>query len=287
MVEWLGERGFVINPLFKLCSSVDRDAGDVSRHRSEARQARLRHRRRGLQAQPAGLAAAARLRVALAALGDRAQIPGREGDHDRQRHRHPGRPHRRADAGGEARAGHGRRRGGAERHAAQRGLHQGHRQRRQSDPRRRRYPHRRHRDHPARRRRDPAGAGRRARQAAEECEALQISGDLPGLRQPCGARGGRGGAPLHRRADLSGAAGRAAAPFRVARRLRHRGPWREAGAGLLRRRPGDGACRYFHARRARPPRDEEAQPIARAMARPRSATCSPRSRSAARSRSTS
>ena len=37
-----------------------------------------------------------------------------------QRHRHPGRPHRRADAGREARAGHGRRRGRAERDAAQR-----------------------------------------------------------------------------------------------------------------------------------------------------------------------
>ena len=43
------------------------------------------------------------------------------------RYRNPGRPHRRADAGGEARAGDGRRRGGAERDAAQRGRHQGHR----------------------------------------------------------------------------------------------------------------------------------------------------------------
>ena len=39
----------------------------------------------------------------------------------------------------QARAGHGRRRRRAERDAAQRGLHQGHRQRRRADPRRRRY----------------------------------------------------------------------------------------------------------------------------------------------------
>ena len=38
---------------------------------------------------------------------------------DRQRHRHPGRPHRRADAGGAAGAGDGRRRRGDQRHAAQ------------------------------------------------------------------------------------------------------------------------------------------------------------------------
>ncbi len=89
------------------------------RDRGAARQPRLRHRRRRLQGRPPRLAGAARLRVALAALGDRAQIPGREGDHRRQGHRDPGRPHRRAHAGRQARAGHGRRRRGAERHAAQ------------------------------------------------------------------------------------------------------------------------------------------------------------------------
>ena len=76
------------------------------------------------------------------ALGDRAQVRGGAGDHGAARHRHPGRPHRRADAGRQAGAGHGRRRGGAECLAAQRGLHQGHRQRRRSDPRRHRHPDR-------------------------------------------------------------------------------------------------------------------------------------------------
>ena len=42
-----------------------------------------------------------------------------------------------------------------------------------------------------------------------------------------GRRGGRGRRPLHRRADLPGAAVRAAAPFRVARRARHRRAGRE------------------------------------------------------------
>ena len=47
------------------------------RHRGAPRQARLRHRRRRLQGRSARLAGAARLRLAHAALGDRAQVPGR------------------------------------------------------------------------------------------------------------------------------------------------------------------------------------------------------------------
>ena len=176
-----------------------RDARLPPRHRDEARQARLRHRRRRLQARPARLAGAPRLRLAQPALGDRAQVRGRAGDHGAARHRDPGRTHRRAHAGRQARAGDGRRRGGAERLAAQRGLHQGHRQRRRADPRRHRHPHRRHRDRAARRRRDPADRRRRARQAAEGRQALPIPDQMPGLRQPCRARGGGGGAPLHRR----------------------------------------------------------------------------------------
>ncbi len=91
----------------------------LSQDRRGARHARLRHRRRGLQGRPARLAGSPRLRVAQPALGDRAQIRGGAGDHRAQRHRHPGRPHRRVDAGGAAGAGHGRRRRGAERNAAQ------------------------------------------------------------------------------------------------------------------------------------------------------------------------
>ena len=83
------------------------------RHRGATRHARLRYRRRGLQGRPPRLAAAARLRLAQSALGDRAQISGREGDDHRERDRHPGRPHRRAHADCEARAGDRRRRRGA------------------------------------------------------------------------------------------------------------------------------------------------------------------------------
>ncbi len=52
-----------------------------SQDRGAPRQARLRHRRRRLQSRPARLAGAARLRLALAALGDRAQVPGRARHH--------------------------------------------------------------------------------------------------------------------------------------------------------------------------------------------------------------
>ena len=48
------------------------------------------------------------------------------------------------------------------------------------------------------------------------------------------ARGRRGGAALHRRADLPGAGGGAAEAFRVAQRLRHRRARRKAGPGILR-----------------------------------------------------
>ena len=80
----------------------------------------------------------------------------------------PGRPHRRADAGGAARAGERRRRAGAERDAAQRGRDrpQGH-------------PHRRHRGAAARRRRDPADRFGRYRAAAQRREAVRVPGVCP------------------------------------------------------------------------------------------------------------
>ena len=127
---------------------LGRGAVEISpRDRSAARHARLRHRRRRLQSRSPRLAGAARLRVAQSALGDRAQIPGREGDHSRQGHRDPSRPHRRADAGRQARTGHRRRRRGAERDLAQ-----------CRRDRAARCAHRRYGAHPARRRRHSAGS---------------------------------------------------------------------------------------------------------------------------------
>ena len=80
-----------------------------------ARRPQLRHRRRGLQGQRPRAAEPPGLRRPRAALGDRAQVPGRAGGHHAQRHRDPGRPHRRADAGRQAGADHRRRRRGVER----------------------------------------------------------------------------------------------------------------------------------------------------------------------------
>ncbi len=160
-----GRWGFPINPLMRRVASLDEMLALPPRDRGRARHSRLRHRRRRLQGRRPRPAAAPRLRLALAALGARPQVPGREGDDGAGGHRDPGRPHRRADPGREAQAGDGRRRRGAERDAAQRGLHQGHRRQRRADPRRRRHPHRRHGRRPARRRRHPAGPRGRARQA--------------------------------------------------------------------------------------------------------------------------
>ena len=53
-------------------------------------------------------------------------------------------------------------------------------------------------------------------QRPKDAQALSYSRDLPGLRQPRGAPARRGGAALHRRADLPGPARRAADPFRLA-----------------------------------------------------------------------
>ena len=69
---------------------------------------------------------------------------------------------------------------------------------------------------------------------------------------PC-AKTGRGRCALHRRADLPVPAVRAAAPFRLAPRLRHRGPGREADRDLLRRRADQDAGRHL------PPGDRSAR----------------------------
>ena len=56
------------------------------------------------------------------------------------------------------------------------------------------------------------------------------------MRQPRGAAARRGGAALHRRPDLRGAAGRAADPFRLASGVRHRRARREDHPRILRGR---------------------------------------------------
>ena len=63
--------------------------------------------------------------------------------------------------------------------------------------------------------------------------------------------GARRGAPLHRRACLSGAGQGAAEAFRLAQRARHRRARRRKDRAVLRRRPDPAAGRHLHARGAR------------------------------------
>ena len=82
----------------------------------------------------------------------------------------------------------------------------------------------------------------------KDAQPYRVSRPLPDLRQPRRARAGRGGAALHRRADLRGAGGRAAPAFRLARRLRHRGARREAHHRILGGRADPPAGRHLPAR---------------------------------------
>ena len=109
-LKLLKDWGFKINPLTKLCRTPDEVRAFYREDRRRAAVAALRHRRRRLQGRPHRLAGAAGLRQPRAALGDRPQVPGRAGAHAAERHPHPGRPHRRADAGRRPRAGQCRRR---------------------------------------------------------------------------------------------------------------------------------------------------------------------------------
>ena len=121
VIEAFGAWGLPINPLMRVCADDGGDARLLSRDRAGPRRPRLRHRRRRLQGQPAGLAGAAGLRLARPALGHRPQVPGRGGRHQVARHHHPGGPHGRSHAGRQAGAGDGGRRRRLQRHAAQRG----------------------------------------------------------------------------------------------------------------------------------------------------------------------
>ena len=143
----------------------------------QARPAALRHRRRGLQGQLDRLAAAPGLRHARAALGGGAQVPGAGAADAAERHRHPGRPHRQADAGGQAGAGVRRRHHGQQCHAAQpvRAAAQGR-------------AHRRHGDRAPRRRRDPRDRRPRADAAPALRAQLPHAAVMPGVRQRGAAR---------------------------------------------------------------------------------------------------
>ena len=85
MIKWFETCGFKTNPLTKICRSTEELLAFHRKIEERPRRARLRHRRRRLQGRPPRLAGAARLRLALAALGGRAQVPGRARHHRRAR----------------------------------------------------------------------------------------------------------------------------------------------------------------------------------------------------------
>ena len=188
---------------------------------TQARDARLRHRRRGLQGRPARLAGAAGLRLAHAALGHRAQIRRRAGDDRSQRHRNPGRPHRRADAGGQLEpvtvGGVVVQNATLHNEDYIKGIGN------DGEP---------IRDGSISAIGDTVVIQRAGDvipqvvsvvldKRPKSAKPYQFPTDMPGLRQPCGARDDprrRGvGAPLHRRADLPGAGGGAAASISSSR----------------------------------------------------------------------
>ena len=199
--------------------------------------AAVRDRRRRLQGRRPRPAGAARLQVARAALGGGAEVPGAGEDDAPQRDRDPGRPHRQADAGRQARAGLRRRNDGLERDAAQpvRGAQKGRSRRRR-------------RDRPARRRRHPGGGGARAARA----QALRRR--TSACRAPCPvcaslrrAREGRRRPSLQRRPVLRRAAQVRDPPFRRPARARHRRPRRQDRRPARRHRPGPVAARSLRA----------------------------------------
>ena len=287
MIKWFERCGFKTNPLTRSAVRSTSCWPSIASIEAAARAARLRHRRRRLQGRSPRLAGAARLRVALAALGDRAQVPGRAGDHRAQ--------------GIDIQVG----RTGALTPVAQlepvtvggvvvqnATLHNedyiegigGNGE-----------PMREGRDirigdtviDAARRRRHPAGA-------STSCIDKRPKGAKPyHFRPKCPCplhtdvvreatadrRGGRA-RPLHRRVRLPVPADRAPEAFRLAPRLRHRGLGRKADRGVLRARAGSGSPPTFSRCEARQRRDQARR--ARGLWRDLGAQSVRRDRSAAR-----
>ena len=291
MMKWL-DRLRASRPIRcgKLCTSVDEMLAFHRDIESEARHARLRHRRRRLQGRPARLAGAARLRLAHAALGDRAQVrrPRRRPRSLRDIEIQVGRTgaltpvaklepvtvggvvvqnatlHNEDYIKGIGNDGEPIR-GGTDIRIGDTVID------------------------PARRRRDPAGRRRGARQAAEEREALPVSRRTarPAAAMRCARmrrRGGARAAPAGssvRRSRSSGCAISCRATPSTSKGFGEKQMQAFYADGLV-MEPADIFTLQARDRRA----TQEARRTARATARPRCATCSTRSTRAARSRST-
>ncbi|MGY4364879.1 NAD-dependent DNA ligase [Bradyrhizobium sp. LB1.3] len=163
MIHWFERCGFKTNPLTRLCHSVEELL--AFHHSIEEQRAKLDYdidgvvykvdridwqERLGFVSRTPrwGIAHKFPAERAMTVLRDIEIQVGRTGSFT---------------AGGQARTGRRRRRDRAERHAAQRGLHQGHRQQGRGAARGPRHQDRRYRRDPARRRRHPAGGRRRPR----------------------------------------------------------------------------------------------------------------------------
>lgn len=222
LLQWLRKAGFHVNPDVRLCATAEEVRG-FCRECLDRRES-LPYEIDGVVVKVNDFARqrAMGLYGPRAALGHRVQVPARGEDDASARHHRAGGAHRRAHAGGGIGARGGGRLHGGPGDAAQpgRGASQGR-------------ACGRHGHCAEGGRRHPRGAGAGALAAQPRGAHLGDAERVSELRQPCGARSGRGGVPLHLHRLPGPGAGAAAAlgEPRGARHRRHGGGDRLAARG--------------------------------------------------------